>query len=129
MRFNDRPEIIRVRGEHPKAAASGNGNNMDIDDSGRAGSPCEGPDFVSLIVPECNDIAAAQEPPKLRLTTGPAHLGDNGRGGDRDEAELEASAMIRPHLTSGAVSGDQCAGVVDDRHADRRRERLGEAPI
>jgi len=103
-------------------------HHMDIDDICHPGAASQGTDVVCLVAVEANDLAATQETPELRLSCGPADLGDNWSGRDWHEAHLEPHAMIGPHGSVRSLGGDQRSGVVDDAHAERFLGRAEVAP-
>lgn len=121
----DRPEVAFVGGEHSEAALMRDCNHMDVHDVRPACRTRECTYGVRVPVEQRHYLAATQETAKLSLTTGPTRLRDDRRGRHGNNSELEPHPMISPHGAIGPVGSDQCAGVVDDSHADRaRRGRL-----
>lgn len=106
----------------------GGDHDMDIDYIGQPGPAGQGTDVMRLIAVEANNVAATQEPAELRLSSGPADLGDDRSGRGRNEAHLEPHAVVRPNGSVRPLGGDQCAGVVDDAHAERFLGRADAAP-
>lgn len=76
-----------MRGDH----------DMDVDDICHPGAAGQGTDVVRLIALEGNNLAATQETAELRLSSGPADLGNDRRGRDGHEAHLEPHAVVGPH--------------------------------
>lgn len=127
--LDDRSEVALVRGEDAESPPMGDRNDVNVDDVRGASSAGQRADVMCLVLEERHDLAAAEEPPKLRLPAGPTHLGDNRSGRDRHRSELQAGSVVRPNLSIGPIGGDESAGVVDDGHADRLRARRGAALI
>jgi len=98
QRLSDRPEVVWIGGEHTEPVAVGNGDQVDVDNVGRARTAGVRADVVRLIAGEGNDLAPAEETSELCLATGPAHLGHDGRRRHWCDAELEAGPMIGPYL-------------------------------
>lgn len=127
--FDNRSQVVLVRGEDSESPPMGDGDDMNVDHVSGASSACQRADVMCIVLEERHEVAAAEESPKLRLSAGPTHLGDDRSGRDRHGAKLKAGAVVRPNLAIGPIGGDESAGVVDDGHADRLRARRGAAPI
>lgn len=106
----------------------GGDHDMDIDYIRDPGAAREGTDVMRLIAIEANNLATTQETAELRLSSGPADLGDDRSGRDWHEAHLEPHAVVRPHDSVRPLGSDQCSGVVHDAHAERFLGRVDVAP-
>ncbi len=106
----------------------GGNHDMDVDDIGHLGAAGQRTDIVRLVAAEGRNLAATQEATELRLSSGPADLGDDWSGRDWHKAHLEPHAVVRPHLPVRPLSGDQRSRVVDDAHAERFLGRAVVAP-
>jgi len=120
---DDPQEVALIGGDDARACAMGENNEMDVDDVRNPRLAGEGPDRMSILGRKRRDLAATEEPAELRLATGAAHLGNDGRRGQGNLAQFETRPMVGPHSSVRPIGVDERAGVVDGGHAGRRRRR------
>jgi hypothetical protein len=63
--------------------------------------------LMGFFVAEADNVATAQEPPKLHLAWCPAGLGDYRRRRHWNYAHLEASTVVSPDFPVVSVRGEQ----------------------
>ncbi len=124
----DRLQVTLVGRDDTERESMGGDHDVDIHHIRHPGAAGQGTDLVRLIAVEADNLAATQETAELRLSSGPADLGDDRSGRDRHEAHLEPHAVVRPRGSVRSLGGDQCSGVVDDAHAERFLGRADTAP-
>lgn len=127
-------DVGAVSGDHVGAQIGGSLGDDGVDNVAGGGAAHELAGGMGFLFGQGDDLASAQEPPKLDLGAGAADLSDDGRGNYGDDPGFQPDPVVGPHRADAAVGGDQDPGVVDDlRHAVRRwampaRRRAATAP-
>ncbi len=104
-------KVVLVGGEHGCPGCPSDQDRVGVNDICRAGGAEQGTDRVSLRVGEGDDLAAAQEPAELGLSTRAADLGNDRGGGHGGDPELEPRPVVSPHSRWLKIFSDARPGL------------------
>jgi hypothetical protein len=91
---------------------------MRVDDVGCVGLGQQPPHLMGSFTNEADNVAAAKEPPQLYVAWRAAHLGNNRRSRQGNDAHFKSSTVVSPDRAVITIGGDQHTRVVDDAHAE-----------
>jgi hypothetical protein len=116
--------VVRVACENRCFLAKSHGHHNGVDNVRGPGDGKQPPCLVRFALAMRNDHAPSQETPELDLLRGPAHLGDNGRWDQWNNAQFQTDLVFGPGPALVSIGGNENGSVIDDgAHAGRRAGR------